>query len=132
MVHSHCFCLFLPLVNLISIGGKYCACAVLNDLQTRKAVLLPKSEATDPDGPVAGTAVREWQESALGAFVNLTETPVTEVSYGDDGTVYVRTTFCVTPLLSMPMLGAIPAVGGPVIFTIGSSGLIEDPGNRGR
>jgi hypothetical protein len=126
------FALFLPFVNLVSIGGKYCACAVLNDLQTRKAVLLPKSQATDPAGPVASAAVSEWESSALGAFAHPLQTPETSVSYGDDGTVYVSTTFSVMPLLALPMLGAIPAAGGPVTFTISSSGLIEDPGNRGR
>jgi hypothetical protein len=126
------FALFIPLVNLVSLGGKYYACAVLNDLQCRKAVLLPKSQAIDPDGPIALEAVQNWQSSAMGAFVHPEETPLTDVSYGEDGTVYVRSTFKVMPLLAMPMFGAIPAIGGPVTFTIASSKLIEDPTNLGR
>lgn len=126
--------LFFPLVDLMSLGVIYMSCATLNDLQLREAALLSKAEAQDPAGRVRKGIADVWQQSGLGQFVKVVDSPATTVSYSqrqDDEVVVVTTNVTASPFLTIPLFPGVPGLGAPVSFTFANERLVENPETGG-
>lgn len=132
------FLLFLfavfPVVDLIFLGISYFSCITLNDLQSREAAKVAKSEATNASGSVQGTIPNQWKGTALGQLARLSQPPVTDVSYTIEGSniyVTVSTSCAIQPLLMIPFFPNVPGIGAPVPVFVSRSKLLESPRNYG-
>lgn len=132
------FLLFLfavfPVIDLIFLGISYFSCITLNDLQSREAARVAKSEATSTTGSVQGTIPNQWRITSLGQLARLAQPPVTSVSYQiERNNIYVTvaTTCSIQPLLMIPFFPNIPGIGAPVTVFISRSKLLESPRNYG-
>ena len=122
------FGLFL-VVDVIALGFNYCSCVALNDLQLREASKLPKSQATDPDGPVIKDIPIKWKNTAVGASSGVPAQPETKVDYrpGPGGVwVTVNTVATVNPLVTIPFFPGVPGLGAPATFRVIGQKLLEN------
>lgn len=119
-----------PVLDLIFDGLGYCACVTLNNLQLREAVRVPKSQAIDPLGSVQKDIPNNWRSSALGGLAPLMDDPQTAVSYNivaGTAVLDLSTTVAVRPLLVIPFFPNVPGLSAPMVFTITSSRVLENP-----
>jgi hypothetical protein len=121
----------LPVIDLIVDGLGYCACLTLNNLQLREAARVPKSQATDPKGAVQLAIPTNWRNSAFGGIAPLMDDPQTSVSYdviANSAFVTVSTVVSVKPMIPVPFFSNIPGLGAPMVFTVASQKVLENPG----
>lgn len=121
----------LPVIDLIVDGLGYCACLTLNNLQLREAARVPKSQATDPKGSVQLAIPNNWRNSAFGGLAPLMDDPQTSVTYdivAHSAFVSVTTTLSVRPMIPVPFFNSTPGLGAPMVFTVGSEKVLENPG----
>src|SRR5271170_7936887 len=60
------FGFFFPVLVLVAMVCSYGSVLVLNNSQVHEAGLLPKSQATDPNGAIIKDIPTDWQNSGLG------------------------------------------------------------------
>ena len=129
--------IFFPILDIIGVGIKYGACAALNGLQLHEASLLPKSKATDVGGTVKKGIPDRWLTGGMGAFVNPSKAPETEVTYrdgentanGTDKLVNVKTTIQLPPFITSPFIPNIPGLSAPLNLTVEGERPLENPFN---
>lgn len=126
------FFIFLPMINLLSLGTIYFACFTLNDLQLKYAAERPESEGSDRSGLVHKGIPEKWAATGLGAFVKPVSEPETVVSYSElmpntkDKVVAITTTVQTSPLLpSLSLLPNIPGLSAPMRFVLHSERVME-------
>ena len=123
-------CALLPVLDLIFDGLAYSSCVSLNNLQLREAVKVPKSQASDPKGTVQLAIPNNWRASLLGWLAPLVQDPTTDVSYDiSNGNAYVvvATSLSVNPMITVPFFPNVPGLSAPMLFTVSSNRLIENP-----
>lgn len=123
------FALF-PLIDVIYFGISYYSVMTLNDLQLREASKSAKSLAISPNGEVIAGIPNKWASSALGGLAHLSTPPVTNVDYKlSEVAVYVTvsTNVSIEPLLKIPFLAKIPALGAPVEIKVARTKVLENP-----
>jgi hypothetical protein len=133
-------CFFFPMLNMLSLGIAYGDCMVLNKNQVQEAALIDWKDARDPQGPICKGIVDQWQ-NGMGNLVKMPSAPVTTVSYRDgetapdntvDKIVNVQTTVTCSPFLTIPLpVVNVPGINGPMVFTINSEKLMENPDYAG-
>lgn len=128
------FALF-PLIDVIYFGISYYSVMTLNDIQLREASKSAKSLAVSDKGEVIAGIPNKWASSAMGGLARLSGPPVTKVDYKlSEVAVYVTVTTNVSiePLLKIPFLAKIPALGAPVEMKVARSKLLENPNDMFR
>lgn len=127
-----------PLINLLGLGFSYYSVYTLNDLQTREASLLRRSEAMNQGGVILKQIPDSWKLQGLGRFANVVNGPDTVITYTDgtpdnngvlDKAVHISTSVTCRPCISVPWFAMIPGLGAPVTFSMTSSRVLENPGN---
>jgi len=129
-------CFFFPTIDMLAVGMSYGFVMVLNNNQVHESSLVPASNAADPSGMVKKGIPDQWK-AGMGHFVNMTGSPVTDITYRDgttegDGvknaTVTVKTTVVCNPFLPIPLPFAnVPGLNGPMTFAIQSERPMENP-----
>ncbi len=122
-----------PCIQMMSLFASYACCFVLNTMQAEQAALLSQEQA---QGFVSGNMVQSWCCCGLGRFAQVQQEPITALQYQEAGSqgiggassgpansVTVSTSFCVCPLIQIPVLG----MDKPITFTICSCRPVEDP-----
>jgi len=120
----------LPVLDLILDGLGYCACVSLNNLQLREAARVPKSQATNPQGTVQLGIPNSWRNSIIGGIAPLINDPDTQVSYdivANSAFVTVSTTLSVKPAIVVPFFPNMPGLSAPMVFTVSSEKILENP-----
>lgn len=128
------FALF-PLIDVIYFGISYYSVMTLNDLQLREASKSAKSLAVSTTGEVIAGIPNKWGSSAMGGLAKLTNPPVTSVDYKlSEVAVYVTVTTNVSiePLLKIPFLAKVPALGEPVAIKVARTKILENPNDMFR
>lgn len=128
------FALF-PLIDVIYFGISYYSVLTLNDLQLREASKSAKSMAVSNTGEVIAGIPNKWAGSAMGGLAKLTAPPITNVDYKlSEVAVYVTVTTNVSiePLLKIPFLTKIPALGAPVEMKVARTKVLENPNDMFR
>lgn len=131
--------IFFPLCDLISIGVSYTMLMVLNYNQVHEAALIDSSDALDPSGSVKKGIPDTWR-NGMGHFVNMSGSPITEVTYRDgqqeaggggsgvlDKIVRVRTTVTCNPFLSIPFFVNVPGINAPFPLVVFQERPLENP-----
>jgi hypothetical protein len=124
-----------PLIDVIYFGVSYYSVLTLNDLQLREASKSAKSMAVSNTGEVIAGIPNKWASSAMGGLAKLTTPPVTNVDYKlSEVAVYVTVTTNVSiePLLKIPFLTKIPALGAPVEMKVARTKVLENPNDMFR
>lgn len=130
--------LLYPLINLLGLGFSYYSVYTLNDIQTREASLLRRSEAMSEGGIILKQIPDAWKNQGLGRFANVLEGPETVITYTDgtadnngvlDKVVHINTRIICRPCISVPWFAVIPGLGAPVTFGMTSSRVLENPDN---
>lgn len=129
--------IFFPLLDLVGMTVSYSACVYLNFMQTKEASVVPKAEASSPNGQVQKGVVDAWLHTGFGQFAKIKGNPETEVSYRDgaqdgntkvtDKIVRVVTRVSCEPFLIIPFTPGVPGLSAPMDFTISSEALMENP-----
>ena len=127
---------FFPIIDLLSAGVSYMLCVVLNNNQAREARLLKSEDAKNASGLVKKGIPDEWL-SGMGKFAKVQGYPKTDVSYrsgsGDDKIVQVSTTITCMPFLVIPLpISNVPALNGPMTFTVATERPMENPDYAGQ
>jgi hypothetical protein len=129
----------LPLIDVVFSGIDYASAFYLNELQLREAQKLPKSAATDVNGPVIKSVTQNWRAGWLGGLVPPEAQIITAINYkpvpwqpvGSNQEVNfwfvtVSTTASFRPFLTIPFLNGVPGLGAPISFTISGRRPVEN------
>ena len=124
-------CIFLPMINLLSLAVSYGLCMVLNHNQVHEAALVRSVEAQQGNGSVKKRIPDFWL-AGMGKLVKVQGYPRTTINYRNAGStdkfVIVQTTVVCSPLLTIPIpVVNIPGINGPMSFTISSERPMENP-----
>lgn len=128
-------CIFLPMINLLSLAVSYGMCMVLNHNQVHEAALLKSQQAQLATGPVK-KGIPDFWLNGMGKLVKVQGYPRTSVSYRNelggsgvsDKFVRVQTTINCSPLLTIPLpVVNVPGINGPMSFTLSSERPMENP-----